>query len=106
MVDDTTRDEERDGTTPVPDERDSDVSEEVTESALHRMLFDVTRRELAKRAPNEPNDGSEWGLDDFPSPFVALDRFAITFSKRLLNAWVKQPSPCCAAAAVGTLFDF
>lgn len=35
--------------------------------------------------------------DSFPTE---VSCFSVSYSKALLNAWVKQPSPCCGAASV------
>jgi len=35
-----------------------------------------------------------------PQGIPDSQRVSINFNKGLLNGWVKQPSPCCAAAAV------
>ena len=32
-------------------------------------------------------------------------KFSVSYNQQVLNGWVKQPSPCCAAAAVAGAYN-
>ena len=62
------------------EEPDTDAVESLSPQQLANLLY--------------PTEGSE-----LP---VGLDRFALAYSAQAFQSWVKQPSPSCAAASVGT----
>ena len=61
------------------EEKDTESSEDLNPQQVQELLY--------------PNG-------HFP---ITLPQFAVAVSSVLLKGWVKQPSPSCAAASVGTL---
>jgi hypothetical protein len=80
------------------EESDNASPEDISVDLLHRMLFDVTLETISKNTSTIENEEETRVTSNQYYGFMNLPHFAFTFSKTLLDAWVKQPSPCCAAS--------
>ncbi|CEM00524.1 unnamed protein product [Vitrella brassicaformis CCMP3155] len=81
---------------PVPDyEMDTAETEEMSFQDMLSFLM-PKQGERDKAGDGEQSGGAA---------FAPLDKFAMGFSRRAFEGWVKQPSPCCAAASVASAWN-
>lgn len=55
--------------------------------------------------PFEADTGENEEINDlisiiFPQNYINFLQFTFSYNKKIFNGWVKQPSPCCAAASL------
>lgn len=63
---------------------------------------DTTSRDSVEADTEDPEEISDLNAMLLPSGALPLDveRFSVSYSRALLEGWVKQGSPCCAAASL------
>uniref|UniRef100_A0A0G4FUP3 Uncharacterized protein n=1 Tax=Chromera velia CCMP2878 TaxID=1169474 RepID=A0A0G4FUP3_9ALVE len=84
---------------PAPMEKDSETTEFLTDLEWLVTVFDVKRKELPEEELPAIKRAAKAKVQKgklFPSEA----KFGFGLSPAALNSWVKQPSPCCAAASV------